>query len=117
MHHSGTKETPPEEEILSSLLHRSAALLPGLIRDKSPEMKPAFLHLMIFAGQPQTQVSSCYLDDFMLHDRVQPFDERLHGGVLSQQLLQLLEDSDGVIWKQERRGQRSRSESDWFSLG
>lgn len=31
VHHSGTKETPPEEEILSSLLHRSTALLTGLI--------------------------------------------------------------------------------------
>lgn len=42
VHHSGTKETPPEEEILSSLLHRSAALLTGLIRDKDGEEKTAW---------------------------------------------------------------------------
>lgn len=33
----------------------------------------------------------------MLHHRIQPLDEGLHGGVLPQQLLQLLEDGDGVV--------------------
>lgn len=50
-------------------------------------------------------MNRCYLDDFVLHDRVQPLDEGLHRGVLSQQLLQLLEDGDGVIWKEKERPQ------------
>lgn len=38
VHHPGTEEAPPEEEVLSSLLHRSAALLTGLIRDRREEL-------------------------------------------------------------------------------
>lgn len=44
-------------------------------------------------------MSRHYLDDFMLHDGVQPLDEGLHCGVLPQQLLQLLKHADGVVWK------------------
>lgn len=40
VHHSGTKEAPPEEEILSSLLHRPTALLSRLLRDTEPEPEP-----------------------------------------------------------------------------
>lgn len=38
VHHSGPEEAPPEEEVLSSLLHRSAVLLTGLIRDRREEL-------------------------------------------------------------------------------
>lgn len=96
VHHSGTKETPPEEEILSTLLHGSTALLPGLDGDKARE--EGQLRSGPLQGKHK-HPSRRYLDDFVLHDGVQPLDERLHRGVLSQQLLQLLKDGDGVIWK------------------
>lgn len=38
VHHSGTKETPPEQEVLGSLLQRPTALLTGLTRDKDGEV-------------------------------------------------------------------------------
>lgn len=98
VHHSGTKKTPPEEEVLGSLLHWSTALLTGLIGDTGGEERA----LGYITGHLQDKyeyqmVNSCYLDDFMFHDRVQPLDERLHCGVLSQQLLQLLKDGDRVV--------------------
>lgn len=91
VHDSGTKETPPEQEILSSLLHWATVLLPRLI---GKQEKMGLLHTVITAGlRLHTN-----LDDFVLHDRVQPFNEGLHCGVLPQQLLQLLENSDGIVY-------------------
>lgn len=54
-------------------------------------------------GGCDAEVHGVYLNDLLLHHRVQPLDERLHGGVFSQQLLQLLEDADGIVWRREKR--------------
>lgn len=39
VHHSGTEETPPEQEVLSSLLQRPTALFAGLSRDQDRKGK------------------------------------------------------------------------------
>lgn len=50
VHHSGTKEAPPEEEILSPLLHRPTTLLSRLHRDTEPEPEPIAGHLFSVAA-------------------------------------------------------------------
>lgn len=64
------------------------------------ENKRGWRHKMTFEGASGEFVHT-YLDDFMLHDRVRPFDEGLHCGVLPQQLLQLLKDGNGVICRKK----------------
>ena len=39
-----------------------------------------------------------YLDYFLFHNSVEPFDEGLHGGIVLQQVFELLEDCYGVIY-------------------
>lgn len=98
VHHSGPKETPPEEEILSPLLHRPTALLTRLITLKTEKMALYHWYREFQHNYTEFQLIRCYLNDFLLHYRVQPLNEGLHCGVLPQQLFQLLKDADGVIW-------------------
>lgn len=47
VHDPGTKEAPPEEEILSSLLHRSTALLARLMKTQRQENKDKAADLQV----------------------------------------------------------------------
>ena len=64
----------------------------------------------------ETASANQYLNYFLFHHSVEPFDERLYSGIVLQQVFELLEDCYGVIYFKTTGGDRKDSIRHCISL-